>query len=326
MLRLVISFFVAWFAMIPSVHAGQEHTRVAILMFDGVQIIDFAGPYEVFGQAGFDVFTVSANGTRVTTSMDLKVDVDHSFADAPQADILLIPGGHVDDAERDQRTLEFLKKQAAEADQVLSVCTGSFVLAATGLLDGKVATTFHSAFEPFAKRYPAVKVVRDRRWADAGKIVTAAGLSSGIDAAIHVVAEVRGLDAARTVASTLEYDWTPNEREGYIRGLMADQHIRYPAEMTLPEGTHVHPLRSIGDQRQWSTLFHVVSPVDQQSFINDLRARAERDEALQVARTAPGTASWQHTDAAGKWRVTIEPDREALPEGYGVLVKVAKLD
>lgn len=326
MLRIVLPFCLAWFGITTLAKAEEAPTRVGILMFDGVEIIDFAGPYEVFGQAGFEVYTVSANGTRVTTAMNLKVDVDHSFANAPQADILLIPGGDVDRAERDARTLEFLKKQAAEADQVLSVCTGSFVLAATGLLDGKVATTFHSAFEPFAKRYPAIKVVRDRRWADAGKIVTAAGLSSGIDAAIHVVAEVRGLDAARTVASTLEYDWTPNEREGYIRGLMADQHVRYPAEMTLPEGTHVHPLRSIGDQRQWRTLFHVVSPVDQQSFINDLRKLAERDGALQVAQSAPGTASWQHTDAAGKWRVTIEPDHEALPEGYGVLVEVAKLD
>jgi putative intracellular protease/amidase len=326
MLRIVLPLFLAWFGMTTLAKADQAPTRVAILMFDGVEIIDFAGPYEVFGQAGFEVYTVSANGTRVTTAMNLKVDVDHSFANAPQADILLIPGGDVDRAERDVRTLEFLKKQAAEADQVLSVCTGSFVLAATGLLDGKVATTFHSAFEPFAKRYPAVEVVRDRRWADAGKVVTAAGLSSGIDAAIHVVAEVRGLDAARTVANTLEYDWTPGEREGYIRGLMADQHIRYPAEMTLPEGTQVHPLRSLGDQRQWSTLFHVVSPVDQQSFIKRLRELAERDEALEVAQTAPGTASWQHTDAAGKWRVTIEPSREALPKGYGVLVEVAKLE
>lgn len=325
MLRIVLLSFIACFWMTLA-KADQAPTRVAILMFDGVEIIDFAGPYEVFGQAGFEVYTVSANGARVTTSMNLKVDVDHSFANAPQADILLIPGGHVDDAERDVRTIAFLKRQAADADQVLSVCTGSFVLAATGLLDGKVATTFHSAFEPFAKRYPAVEVVRDRRWADAGKVVTAAGLSSGIDAAIHVVAEARGLDAARTVASILEYDWSPGERDGYIRGLMADQHIRYPAEMTLPEGTHVHPLRSFGDQRQWSTLFHVVSSVDQQSFIERLRELAERDEALEVAQTAPGTASWQHTDAAGKWRVTIEPGREALPEGYGVLIEVARLD
>ncbi len=326
MLRILLPLLVACLGMTTLAKADESPTRVGILMFDGVQIIDFAGPYEVFGQAGFEVYTVSANGGRVTTSMNLKVDVDHSFGNAPQADILLIPGGHVDDAERDVRTLEFLKRQAAKADQVLSVCTGSFVLAATGLLDGKVATTFHSAFEPFAKRYPAVEVVRDRRWADAGKLVTAAGLSSGIDAAIHVVAEVRGLDAARTVASTLEYDWKPGEREGYIRGLMADQHVRYPAEMTLPEDTHVHPLRSIGDERQWSTLYHVVSPVDRASFIRRLRELAERDDALEVAQSAPDIASWQHTDAAGKWRVTIEPSREDLPKGYGVLVAIAKLD
>jgi putative intracellular protease/amidase len=325
MLRIIVSLFFA-FAMTTLANAKQAPTRVAILMFDGVEIIDFAGPYEVFGQAGFEVYTVSANGARVTSAMNLKVDVDHSFANAPQADILLIPGGNVEHAERDVRTLEFIKKQTAGADQVLSVCTGSFVLAATGLLDGKTATTFHSAFEPFAKRYPAIKVLRDVRWADSGKLVTSAGLSSGLDAAIHVVAEMRGLDAARTVANTLEYAWTPGEREGYIRGVMADQHVRYPAEMTLPEGTELHPMRSIGDQRQWSTVFHVISPVDQQSFIDRLREFAERDDALEVAKTAPGTASWQHTDAAGKWQVTIEPSREPLPTGYGVLMEVAKLE
>lgn len=200
------------------------------------------------------------------------------------------------------------------------------MLAATGLLDGKVATTFHNAFERFAQRYPVIEVVRDRRWADAGKVVTAAGLSSGIDAAIHIVAEVRGLDAARTVASTLEYDWTANEREGYIRGLMADQHVRYPAKMTLPEGSHAHPMRSVGDQRQWSTLYHVVSPVDQRTFIDQLRTLAEADEALSMIDSNAGAASWQHTDEAGTWRIAIEPSRESLPDGYGIVVEVAKLD
>lgn len=326
MRRIALPLLLAWMVMAPLAKADEARTRVAVLMFDGVQIIDFAGPYEVFGQAGFEVYTVSAEGARVTTAMNLKVDVDHSFANAPQADILLIPGGDIHRAERDVRTLEFLKKQAAQADQILSVCTGSFVLAATGLLDGKVATTFHGAFESFGKRYPAVQVVRDRRWADAGKSVTAAGLSSGIDAAIHIVAEVRGLDAARTVANTLEYDWRPGERDGYIRGLMADQHIRYPAELTLPEGTHMHPVRSLGDQHQWSTLFHVESPVDQQSFIERVRKFAERDERLEVAQSTADVLSWQHSDAAGKWRVTIEPSRETLPKGYGLLVDVAKIE
>ncbi len=325
MSRIIVSVILV-FGMATLANAEQRSTRVGILMFDGVEIIDFAGPYEVFGQAGFDVFTVSADGARVTTAMKLKVDVDHSFATAPQADVLLIPGGDVERAERDVRTLEFIKKQAVDADQVLSVCTGSFVLAATGLLDGRKATTFHGAFESFAKRYPTIEVVRDVRWADSGKLVTSAGLSSGLDAAIHIVAQVRGVDAARTVASTLEYDWAPGARDGYIRGLMADQHVRYPADMTLPEGTQIHPVRSIGDQQRWNTVFHVTSSVDQQSFIDRVREFAERDEALVVAKTDSGIARWQHIDNAGKWQVTIEPSREPLPTGYGVLMEVAKLD
>jgi putative intracellular protease/amidase len=325
MLRICLSLVVALLA--TSALAGdREKTQVAILMFDGVQIIDFAGPYEVFGQAGFHVYTVSANGGRVTTSMNLKVDVDYSFADAPQADILLVPGGHVDDAERNAPTLAFIKAHAAKAEHVLSVCTGSFVLAAAGLLDGKTATTFHRSFDGMAQRYPDVEVVRDRRWVDAGQVVTSAGLSSGIDAALHIVAESRGLDAARTVASTLEYEWTPGDREGYIRGLMADMHARYPAEMSFPEGTHLHPVRSIGDTREWSTLFQVESPIEQETFIDRLRRLAERDGSLAVARSASGTASWQYADAAGKWNLTIAPSREPLPEGYGILVEIEKID
>lgn len=325
MFRICLSLVLALLAA-DTFAENQAPTRVAILMFDGVQIIDFAGPYEVFGQAGFDVYTVSANGARITTSMNLKVDVDHSFANAPEADVLLIPGGHVEDAERDARTLGFLKAHAANADHVLSVCTGSFVLAATGLLDGKTATTFHHAFDAMAKRYPAVEVVRDRRWVDTGQVVTAAGLSSGIDAALHVVAEVRGVDAARTVANTLEYPWSPGNRDGYIRGLMADTHARYPAEMTFPDGTHLHPIRSLGDTRQWTTLFQVVSPIDQQSFIDRLRGLAERDDSLAVARSVAGTASWEYADADGKWKLTIAPARESLPKGYGVLVDVTRVD
>ena len=122
----------------------QEADRIAvmILMFDGVQVIDFAAPYEVFGQAGFDVRTVSRDGKAVKTAMNLSVNVDHGFADEVRADVVVVPGGNVHEAAQDAATLAWIRKHAGNARQVLSICTGSDILAATGLLDGQSATTF----------------------------------------------------------------------------------------------------------------------------------------------------------------------------------------
>jgi putative intracellular protease/amidase len=296
-------------------------------MFDGVEIIDFAGPYEVFGQAGFDVYTVSADGGPVTTAMNLSVNVDHDFASAPEADILLVPGGNVRAASQDPRTIEFVKKYAGTADHVLSVCTGSFVLAATGLLDGKSATTFHRSFDSMARAYPTVEIVRDRRWVDTGKLVTSAGLSSGIDAALHVVAEVHGIDYARTVALTLEYDWQPGDREGFIRGLLADTHLLMPANLDFPDGTHVHPVLSSGDERRWRSEFSVTSALPREAFIERLRTLAAADTSLTVAPGVAGdSVSWQHTDAAGRWTQTLTTGDAAHGGDFTLIAELTALD
>ncbi len=112
----------------PQAALNPKDVKVAILMFDGVQIIDFAAPYEVFEQAGFSVYTVSKEGKQVTATQGLKTLVDHSFASAPAANIVVVPGGHIHDAEKDAATLDWIRKQAGPADHVLSVCTGSFIL------------------------------------------------------------------------------------------------------------------------------------------------------------------------------------------------------
>jgi putative intracellular protease/amidase len=232
--------------------------RVGIVMFDGVQIIDFAGPYEVFGTAGFGVVTVSPDGKPVTTAMGLHVTPDASFADAPPFDVLLIPGGDVADAQRDARVLDFIRQRSAPAKQVLSVCTGAFILGATGLLDGDKATTFTPRIDELAKTFPKIQVIRDVRWADNGKLVTAAGLSSGIDAALHVVARLRGTDEARTVALHMEYDWKPDG--GFVRSLLADRYLNrklLQGGVDWPKDARFDEYVSAGDRNQWATRYHV---------------------------------------------------------------------
>lgn len=187
----------------------SELIHAAILLFDGVQIIDYTAPYEVFGQAGFYTYTVSSDGGEITTAMDMHVRPHFSLEEAPRPDLLLVPGGDVGDVARDPEVLAWIRQSTETADHVLSVCTGAFILAEAGLLDGGSATTFHAALDDLAEEFPAIEVVRGVRFVDNGKVVTAAGLSAGLDAALHLVEEIQGREAARHLATHLEYTWSP---------------------------------------------------------------------------------------------------------------------
>ncbi|MGH8081591.1 MAG: DJ-1/PfpI family protein [Lysobacter sp.] len=238
----------AWAANKPR---SQPEIRVGIVLFDGVQIIDFAGPYEVFGNAGFGVTTVSADGKPVQTAMGLKVTPDSSFADAPQFDVLLVPGGDVDEAQKNAQILDFIRARSQPARQVLSVCTGAFILGETGLLDGLKATTVTAAINALAKQYPKIQVVTDVRWTDNGKFITSAGLSSGIDAALHVVERLRGEEIARAAALHMEYDW--RREHSFVRSKMADRYFPQQLQTTVkwPKGIEFADVISVGDERQW---------------------------------------------------------------------------
>jgi len=185
-----------------------NRTKVAILVFDAVEIIDFSGPYEMFGAANCDVYTVAATHAGVTSAMGLQVTPKYSFADAPAPDVLVIPGGGVRAASQDAATLDYIRKVTAADRQTMSVCNGAFILAATGLLDGLSATTTRGNLDRMATQFPKLRVVRDVRYVDNGHLVTAAGLSAGIDGALHVISKLFGDDAARQVAHGEEYAWT----------------------------------------------------------------------------------------------------------------------
>lgn len=253
--------------------------RVGILMFDGVQIIDFAAPYEVFGQAGFRIATVSADGKPVTTHMGLKVSPDLSFAEATDFDVVLVPGGHVHDAMDNKEVHTWLRACSSEADIVLSVCTGSHILAASGLLQNLTATTFHRAFDDIARISPSTKVVRDARWVDNGKMITSAGLSSGIDAALHVVDRLQGEDRARTVAMTLEYDWHPGQ--GFVRGTMADRYIPQ-VPIQWPEGSHFERITAYGDRTEWLERYRIEGKAAPREYLELIKAAYGSSPAWKV--------------------------------------------
>lgn len=230
----------------------KEGIQAAILLFDGVQIIDFTGPYEVFGQARFDVFTVSETGETVTTAMGMSVNPTYSFADSPAPDVVLVPGGDVHGPLGSDKVLSWVRQRAESADYVLSVCNGAFILAEAGLLDGKTATTFYGMLDELESSYPQIEVVRDQRYTDNGNILSSAGLSSGIDASLHLVSKIRGEKEAERLALHLEYDWDPES--DFARGALAD--LRIP-DLDLPDGVSVKVLDTEGDRERWEISYAI---------------------------------------------------------------------
>lgn len=189
--------------------ADKPRRNVAILVHDGVELLDFAGPGEVFSAAesgrAFKVFTVAAEARPITSQGFLKVTPSHTFADGPKPDVVVIPGGATANALKDPRVVEWVKKVSTDAEVVVSVCTGAFILAEAGLLDGKEATTHWASIESMRKKYPKVTVHADRRFVDNGKVLTSAGVSAGIDVSLHVVGRLLGKDAAEKTARYMEY-------------------------------------------------------------------------------------------------------------------------
>ncbi|MFN8593269.1 MAG: DJ-1/PfpI family protein [Thermomicrobiales bacterium] len=194
---------------------------VGILIFDDVEILDFCGPFEVFATASlpaaagedaarlFNVFTLAEKAELVTCRGGLLVQPNHTLADHPALDLVVVPGGYgTDQVQRNPVVIEWLQKQRTNGALTTSVCTGAFVLGAAGLLDGLRATTHWSTIDRLRSEQPRVNVLADARVVDEGGIVTSAGVSAGIDMALHVVRRLHGDDVARHTARDMEYDWS----------------------------------------------------------------------------------------------------------------------
>src|SRR5262249_28760101 len=188
---------------------GQPHetVTVAVLLFNGAEIIDYAGPWEVFGQAGFNVFSVAETTERMTAVFGQKIRTDYTSPNSPAADVLVVPGGSAGKAADNSALVKWVQQNAQTSKYVMSVCTGAFILAKAGVLDGLSATTVSGGIDRLAKVAQKTRVVSDQRYVDNGKIITTAGLSSGIDGALHLVSRIKGKGTAQATALGLEYNW-----------------------------------------------------------------------------------------------------------------------
>jgi transcriptional regulator GlxA family with amidase domain len=198
---------------------------VAFLMDDRATMIDFAGPWEAFQDAavanvpGFELYTVAPTRASIRSSGGMEIVPKYALVDAPQPKVVVIPAqaGGRQNTPTAAAKVGWLRHVHDKADIVMSVCTGAFLLARTGLLDGLSATTHHDFYDQFASTYPKVRLVRGRRFVDNGKFVTAGGLTSGVDGALHVIARYYGIDAARVSAEYMEHHgtgWLSGEQGG----------------------------------------------------------------------------------------------------------------
>jgi transcriptional regulator GlxA family with amidase domain len=199
--------------------------NVGIYVFDEVEVLDFAGPFEVFSTASrvfcraqpgaeppFQVFTVSASRGPVSARGGLVVQPRYSFTDHPALHVLVVPGGVVT-AELDRpRVIAWVAARSATAEVTASVCTGAFLLARARLLKGKSATTHWEDIADLRAMAPATRVVHGVRWVEEGSVLTSAGISAGLDMSLHIVARLAGRDLAARTARQMDYEWRDDGR------------------------------------------------------------------------------------------------------------------
>ena len=196
--------------------------RVRILAYDGVEALDFAGPFEVFTTASrvsqrmnpgtpapFEVASVAlANGGHpVQARAGLRLLADHDLAANPQADVLVVPGGVVDAPMASDATLRWIAECASGAQRVASVCTGVFLLAKSGVVTREAVTTHWEDIADLRAQFPLLDVREGERWIDSGRVVSSAGISAGIDMSLYLVERLAGRALAERTARQMDYPW-----------------------------------------------------------------------------------------------------------------------
>jgi len=194
---------------------GMPQRIVGILLFNEVEVLDFAGPFEVFSLTAlpdatkpFVVKTISENGEMISARNGLKVIPDSSFDNHPDLDILIVPGGYgAEEIEiHNPKVIQWIKQQQATTEITASVCTGAFLLAKAGLLDGKKATTHWMDMERLEQEFPLVSVQHEVKFVDEGPLITSGGISAGINMSFHLISRLYGNSVSKETAKRMEYD------------------------------------------------------------------------------------------------------------------------
>ncbi len=190
--------------------------NIGIYIYDGAEVLDFSGPFEVFSTAkrldanDWNVFLIAESLDPVSARGDFKVTPHHTIQNHPKIDLLMVAGGiHTDEMGKPQ-IIEWIRSVDQHAQHVTSVCTGAFLLANAGLLDGLSVTTHWDDICDLKTQFPNLKVVENQRWIHSGKFITSGGISAGIDMSLYLVSKLHSHELAESVAKTMEYRWIKN--------------------------------------------------------------------------------------------------------------------
>lgn len=273
--------------MVPS--AVPKTRDVAILLYEGVEILDFAGPAEVFEAASkragdgvtpaLRLYTVAKTKAPITAQGFVKITPEFAISDAPPPDILVIPGGQSSSLSADPALMKWLHSAVDRAEVTLTVCTGVFPLAAQGRLDGQEVTTWYGAVERLERLAPKARIARGRRFVDNGALVVTAGVSAGIDGSLHLVARLYGRRIADQTAQYMEYRWAP---EPYLA-----PHYKALNPSTDERGRALQSAELASDEGRLS------------DAIEQLRGLIRRDANDEVAWFRLGNALGQSGDRKG---------------------------
>ncbi len=189
--------------------------NTAILIFNDVEVLDFTGPFEIFNSANrvandilFNVFTVSESGGKIIARNGLQVIPDYSLKNCPKPDILIVPGGQGRKIEmKNEVILYWISSNFDSLKYLFSICTGAFILGKTGLLDGLKATTHHASYDEFETSFPETTLIRNVPYVDNGKIITSAGISTGMKASLYIIDKIFADGLGKRTAEYMEYDY-----------------------------------------------------------------------------------------------------------------------
>lgn len=313
----------AWFT---SVAQRPPRPSVAILIFEGVQIIDYTGPYETFGQAGYQVFTVGEKTEPLTTSMGMKVTPSYSLASAPPADVLVIPGGAMPhDLPADHPVVRWILEREPRVKHILTVCNGAFALGPTGLLDGRQATTTAGMISHLQSSIPKVIPVYDKRFVHDGKIISAGGLSAGIDAALYVISLLDSPARSQEVANKMEYNWDPSGK--YVRTRLVDFQLSRLLDFNPP--LRGKTITYEGDEQSWTAAYELMRRESLADFSGQLTELARSHGwSLVSEKNQPTTVGqeWKMKDHNGvAWSLVAEFAQLQGENQYRVTFRLRKV-
>ncbi len=298
----------------------QKRPTVGMLLYNGADIMDVTGPWSVFEHARFNIITAAKTKETVSLGMSMELKPDFTLENMPEVDILVIPGGGPAEMNQDMEIVEWIKKRYENTETLFSVCSGAFFLGLAGLLDENEATTFSSLIPSLSRQFPKSKVLNNVKYTDNGKIVTSAGLSSGVDAAFHVVSKYYGQGRAQDIANHMEYAW--NIKTEYARTQLADnylQSIRSLVGLFAKKYTYSH-----GDNQKWEYRFLLTQQLSHTKIINLVKGQLDNMENWKTSTANQNSITGIITHPMlGKGKVQIKV--QDSPQGKVAILTSKKL-